>query len=165
MARVVVAGYGNPLRGDDGVGWYVAQAVAHHWGERVCVLMGQQPAPEWAPQLAAADFAFLVDATREVGPDFRVRPLRPASEEWLLDGHTFGPAHLLAMAGALYGHVPETYLLLLAANNLEFGEELSPVTASAAKRAVRFLDRRLKAIELRHVDVDARQDQLRTAGF
>lgn len=165
MARVVVAGYGNPLRGDDGVGCYVAQVVAQHWGERVCLLIGQQPAPEWAPQLAAADFAFLVDATREVGPEFRVRKLAPARDGRLLDGHTFGPAHLLALAGVLYGHVPETYLLLLAANNLEFGEELSPVTARAAKRAVRFLDRRLNAIELRQLDVDARQDQLRAAGF
>src|SRR5579859_5783898 len=111
MARIVVAGYGNPLRGDDGAGWRVAEAVAQKWGQRVCVLMGQQPAPEWAPMLAAADVAFLVDATREAVPGLRVRRLEPVVGGQLLDGHTFSPEHLLGLAGALYGHVPESYLL------------------------------------------------------
>jgi hydrogenase maturation protease len=145
MARVVVAGYGNPLRGDDGVGWRVAEAVAEKWGERVCVLMGQQPTPEWAPELAAADLAFLVDATHEAVPGLCVRRLEPIVGGQLLDGHTLGPEQLLGLAEALYGHVPESYLLLLPAENLDFGERLSPGTARAAKRALRFLDRRLTA--------------------
>lgn len=144
MARVVVAGYGNPLRGDDGVGWRVAEAVAEKWGEQVCVLMGQQPAPEWAPELAAADVAFLVDATHEAVPGMCVRRLEPVARGQLLDGHTFGPEHLLGLAAALYGHVPESYLLLLPTENFDFGEGLSPTTARAAERALRFLDRRLR---------------------
>jgi hydrogenase maturation protease len=145
MTRIVVAGYGNPLRGDDGVGWRVAEAVAEKWGERVCVLMGQQPAPEWAPELAAADVAFLVDATHEAAPGLRVRRLEPVVGEQLLDGHTLGPEQLLGLAATLYGRVPESYLLLLPIENLDFGERLSPTTARAAKRALRFLDRRLRA--------------------
>src|SRR5579859_5307339 len=103
VARIVVAGYGNPLRGDDGVGWRVAEAVAENWGERVCVLMGQQPAPEWAPELAAAELAFLVDATHEAVRGVCVRRLEPDVGGQLLDGHTFGPAHLLGLAAALFG--------------------------------------------------------------
>ena len=63
----------------------------------------------------------------------------------LVDGHTFGPAHLLGLAAALYGHVPESYLLLLPTENFDFGEGLSPTTARAAERALRFLDGRLTA--------------------
>jgi len=145
MARIVVAGYGNPLRGDDGVGWRVAEAVAEKWGARVCVLMGQQPTPEWAPVLAAADVAFLVDATHEAVPGLCVRRLEPFAGGGLADGHTFGPGHVLGLAAALYGHVPESYLLLLPAEHFDFGAELSPKTARAAERALRFLDRRLRA--------------------
>jgi len=145
VARIVVAGYGNPLRGDDGVGWRVAEAVAEKWGERVCVLMGQQPAPEWAPELAAADLAFLVDATTETASGLRVRRLVPSMGGQLLDGHTLGPEQLLGLAGTLYGHIPEGYLLLVPAENLDFGETLSPGAAAAAKCALRFLDGQLRA--------------------
>jgi hydrogenase maturation protease len=145
MARIVVAGYGNPLRGDDGVGWRVAEAVAEKWGDRVCVLMGQQPTPEWAPVLAAADVAFLVDATREAVQGLCVRQLEPVVGGQLLDGHALGPEELLGLAEALYGHAPESYLLLLPTENFDFGEGLSPTTALAAERALRFLDRRLTA--------------------
>ena len=145
MARIVVAGYGNPLRGDDGVGWRVAEAVAEKWGERVCVLMGQQPAPEWTPELAAADVAFLVDATHDSVPGLCVRRLEPVVGGQLLDGHTFGPGHLLGLAAALYGRVPESYLLLLPTKSFDFGETLSPTTARAAEHALRFLDGQLRA--------------------
>ncbi|HLZ26866.1 MAG TPA: hydrogenase maturation protease [Chloroflexota bacterium] len=145
MARIVVAGYGNVLRGDDGAGWRVAEAIAERWGERVCVLLGQQPTPEWAPVLAAADVAFLVDATREAGAGLSVRRLEPVMDGQLVDGHTFGPGHLLGLAAALYGHVPESYLLLLPGRNFDFGEVLSPGTARAAQRALRFLDGQLRA--------------------
>ena len=62
--RIVVAGYGNPLRGDDGAGWRVACAVRERYAGRpdVEVLAGQQPVPEWAPVLAGAGVAYLVDA-------------------------------------------------------------------------------------------------------
>jgi hydrogenase maturation protease len=145
MARIVVAGYGNPLRRDDGVGWRVAETVAEKWGERICVLMGQQPIPEWAPLLAAADVAFLVDATREAVPGLRVRRLEPVVGGQLVEGHTFGPEHVLGLAAALYGHMPESYLLLLPTENFDFGEGLSPTTARAAECALRFLDGQLRA--------------------
>jgi len=164
MARVLVAGYGNVLRGDDGAGWRVAEAVAERWGERVRVLMGQQPAPEWVPELAAADVAFLVDATREALPGLCVRRLEPAVGRRLVDGHSLRPEHLLDLAGTLYGHVPESYLLLLPAESLDFGERLSPTTARAAADALRFLDRQLRAWggvgPLRDLDLEAGEHPL-----
>ena len=63
ITRVVVAGYGNPLRGDDGVGWWVADAIARRWRDHITVLAGQQPLPEWSLALARADVAYFVDAS------------------------------------------------------------------------------------------------------
>jgi len=143
MTRVLVAGYGNPLRSDDGVGWRIAEAVAERWGERICVLMGQQPIPEWAPELAVCDVAFLVDAATGPSSRMRVRRLKLVDGERALDSHTFGPQQLLSLTRALYGHAPETNLLLLPIESVQFGESLSPTTARAAERALRFLDRQL----------------------
>jgi hydrogenase maturation protease len=146
MLRVVVIGYGNPLRGDDGVGWRVAEAVAERWGERVTVLMGQQPVPEWAAALAEADVAFFIDASLHVGDGLHVRRLRPLTDAPGLGAHAFGPRDLLQLSQAVYGSAPVTYLLPLPTESLDFGEGLSPRTTRAAERAVRLLDRRLTAL-------------------
>lgn len=155
--RVVVMGYGNPLRRDDGAGWRVAEVVAQRWGERVTVLMGQQPVPEWAATLAEADVAFVVDASLRDGHRLRIRRL-PAAPEGQpgRSAHQFGPEYLLWLSQTVYGSAPITYVLPLPVESLEFGEGLSPRTAHAADRAVRLLDRRI-AVLLRHVDVDAQQ--------
>jgi hydrogenase maturation protease len=90
VTRVVVAGYGNPLRGDDGAGWHVASRLedcrgdpegppgfaAASGGPAVLVLRGQQPVPEWAAALAEADVAYLVDAAPGAARDRTAAGLR-----------------------------------------------------------------------------------------
>jgi hydrogenase maturation protease len=63
MPHVVVVGYGNPLRGDDGVGWRVAEAIAQRWADHVTIRVGQQLLPEWAADLADAQVVFIIDAS------------------------------------------------------------------------------------------------------
>jgi Ni,Fe-hydrogenase maturation factor len=159
--RIVVAGYGNPLRGDDGAGWRVACALRERYAGRpdVAVLAGQQPVPEWAAVLAGASVAYLVDA----GPESAVKAdggggavglrltrltdgtCRPppagtgATTASTLDGHAVGPAALLALCRAAYGRVPETFLLTIPAERLGFADRLSASTAAAAEEAIRLL--------------------------
>lgn len=146
MRRIVVAGYGNPLRRDDGAGWRVAAEVARRWGERVTVLIGQQPLPEWAETLSQAELAFIVDAALQEGDTPRLRRLRSTRTEPALGAHGFGPEHLLGLTQAVYGRAPDAYLLLLPAERLDFGEDLSPRTARAARLALGLLDRHLAAL-------------------
>ncbi|HUE75682.1 MAG TPA: hypothetical protein VMP10_02550 [Chloroflexota bacterium] len=64
---VLVVGYGNPSRQDDGAGWLVAEAIGRRWRQRVHVVTGQQLVPEWALSLAESDLAFLIDAEIQKG--------------------------------------------------------------------------------------------------
>lgn len=144
--RVVVAGYGNPLRGDDSAGWRVAEAIAERWSERVVVLAGHQPVPEWAAAFASADVAFIIDATFDATQGVRPRRLDANVAESLLDGHTFGPAQLLALTRSVYGRTPATYLVHVPAENAAFGEALSASTRRAVGSAVREIERRLKVL-------------------
>jgi hydrogenase maturation protease len=158
----VVAGYGNPLRGDDGAGWRVACAFGERYRGRpeVEVLVGQQPLPEWAAALAGADVAYLVDAGPAPGgaggdddacgvrlarltdgrgnllPDGRV-----SGSAASLDGHAAGPAAVLALCRAAYGRAPEAFLLTIPAERLGFADSLSAATAAAVDEAVRLLAR------------------------
>jgi hydrogenase maturation protease len=141
--RVVVAGYGNPLRRDDGAGWRVAEVLASRWP--VTVLTGQQPLPEWSTTLAEADVAYFVDAG--VSPRTRLRLRRLARDDTqVLDGHALAAGQVLALAQALYGRCPNAYLLELPVYDLGFGDTLSAPAAAIATRAVRLLDRRLAAL-------------------
>ena len=86
--NALIVGYGNPLRGDDGVGQAVAQAFA---GENaiagVDAIVCHQLTPELAEQFAAAARVVLIDAAagREAGGvsvngcNPRARPPRPSA--------------------------------------------------------------------------------------
>ena len=138
---IVVAGFGNPLRSDDGAGWRVADTLAERWGDRVTVLTGQQPLPEWAPQLARADVAYFVDTS--VTADARPRARRVTATDAAVNGHALSIEQLLGLARSLYGRAPRAYVIELPIESAEFGERLSPRTAAATERAIRVLDRRL----------------------
>lgn len=63
MAHTLIIGYGNPLRGDDGLGWHVAQRLAavlpqHRARIEVC----HQLTPELAEPISRADLVIFIDA-------------------------------------------------------------------------------------------------------
>jgi hydrogenase maturation protease len=70
MSKILVVGYGNPLRADDGLGCHVARELAHRLGndKRVEVVPCHQLAPEIAQQIAATEFVIFIDACTEGEP-------------------------------------------------------------------------------------------------
>ena len=131
--NTLIVGYGNPLRGDDGVGQAVARAFADEAAiDGVDTVACFQLTPELAERFAAATRVVLVDAA--AGPEageVSVIPLRPAPARASTLGHYVEPAQLLHMAQSLYGRSPEAYLVTVGAGSLELGEGLSaPVMAA-----------------------------------
>ena len=68
VAASLVIGIGNPLRGDDGIGWRLAAGLAARPG--LAVRCQQQLTPELAAELAAVERLLLLDAWLEP-PDHR----------------------------------------------------------------------------------------------
>jgi hydrogenase maturation protease len=138
MLRVVVLGFGNPLRGDDGVGWRVAEAAAQRWPGRLVVRTGQQLVPEWAADLIDADVAYFVDASLEVEEaELEVVPIDAVSAP--IHGHALTPGQLLLLTRAAFGRVPRAFVLHVPAANFDFGDTLSPTAARGVQRAVGLL--------------------------
>jgi hydrogenase maturation protease len=131
--NALIVGYGNPLRGDDGVGQAVAQAfVGENAIDGVDALACHQLTPELAERFAAAARVVLIDvaAGREAGR-VSVARLHPAPAPASTLGHHVEPAQLLHLAQTLYGRSPEACLVTVGAGSLELGEGLSaPVTAA-----------------------------------
>jgi hydrogenase maturation protease len=131
--NALIVGYGNPLRGDDGVGQAVAQAFADETAiDGVDAIACHQLTPELAERFAAAARVVLIDAAagREAG-SVSVVPLQPAPAPASTLGHHVEPSQLLRMAQQLYGRSPEAYLVTVGAGSLELGEGLSPLVIAA----------------------------------
>ncbi len=153
--RVLVLGIGNPILGDDGVGWRVAVAV----GERLdvtpagaipvevdCVAVGGLSLME---RLVGYDRAILVDAFHGSGDPpgtLRVRTLDevPGRETSHLDSAHDVPLGVALEAGRRLGAVLPARVDVVsveAARVDTFGELLTPAVDAAVPGAVRLVER------------------------
>jgi hydrogenase maturation protease len=133
---MLVMGYGNVLRGDDGAGIRIAETVAAWGSPGVEVYAVHQLTPELAEPVAAARVVVFVDARLTAdGADVRVQSLTPATGSAGL-GHTSDPRFLLGLAQALYGRCPPAWLVTVPGTDFEAGRQLSPTAASALQDAL-----------------------------
>jgi len=103
---ILVIGYGNTLRGDDGVGPRVAEAIEELQLPRVRTLVCQQLSPEHAYQISRADLVVFVDAAVDAPKEVQWRPLEPNESSQLM-AHAVDPRTMLALARDVFGHAPE----------------------------------------------------------
>jgi hydrogenase maturation protease len=137
MPKILIIGYGNPLRSDDALGWYAVQELSRDpESSRVEFLTCHQLTPELADKVAAAGTVIFIDAIRNeessaLGPGglvvSQIAPL-PGSSAF---SHELTPATLLGLSRQLYGTCPQAYSVSLCGESFAFGETLSPSIAKA----------------------------------
>jgi len=143
--ELLVIGYGNELRNDDGVGPKVAAAVAALQLPGVRTLICQQLSPEHAEPVSRARVVVFVDAAVDAPREVQLRKLEPAGSSQLM-AHAADPRTMLALARDVFGHAPEAWWLTIPAVKLGFGEELSP----GAQRGLNEAIEKIKALHRKH---------------
>lgn len=138
---VLVVGYGNALRSDDGLGWHVAERLADD--PRLAgatVLRRHQLTPELALDISEATLLVLVDASHvPAAGAIIVERLEPAIDTgtsgttW---SHHLTPATLVELARELYGRAPDVFVVGCGIASVEMGDELSPAVRDALPRVV-----------------------------
>lgn len=135
---VLVVGYGNALRTDDGLGWHVADLLAAD--PRLAgatVLQRHQLMPELALDISAAALVVLVDASHALpAGTLTVTPVERAGDAGTTWSHHLSPSSLVALAHELYGRAPEVFLVSAGVESLELGDRLSPVVEAELPRVV-----------------------------
>ena len=134
MARTVIIGYGNPLRGDDGLGWHAAERLRDDLaGPDVEVIACQQLTPELAEIISRAERAVFIDACHGAYPGtISCQPVKIAAAQARSFSHDLDPAALLAGAQVLYGAAPtECVVMSISGASFAHGQALSPVVAAA----------------------------------
>jgi hydrogenase maturation protease len=135
-AQLLVIGYGNTLRGDDGVGPRVAEAVGNLRLPGVRTLICQQLSPEHAAPIAQADKVIFVDAAVAAPREVQFRELAPGATSQLM-AHAADPRTVLALARDVFGHAPKAWWLTIPAEKMEFSEELTPMAQRGCAEAVK----------------------------
>jgi hydrogenase maturation protease len=132
---ILIVGYGNELRGDDGLGPRVVREIRALNIPGVHCIEAHQLLPELAPELAAHDVVLFVDAIRKgENEPVRVTPLSPTPT--LNEPHVSDPAGMLALAKVLYQKCPAAWLITVPGLQFEFSESISPEAEKALKQAV-----------------------------
>ena len=158
----LVIGYGNTLRGDDGVGPRVAEAIGHLRLPGVRTLICPLLTPELADQISRAEKVIFVDAAMDASDEWQVasdgkawqvassgkschpspvtrhvqwRKLRPNETSQLM-AHAADPRTMVALSRDVFGRVPEAWWLTIPAVELGFSEEFSPAVQRRFAEAV-----------------------------
>ena len=133
--NLLVIGYGNTLRSDDGVGPRVADSVEALNLAGVCTLSCGLLTPELADPISRARRVIFVDASVDVPAKIQLRPLSAGDSAQIM-AHAADPRTLLALARDVFGRVPEAWWLTIPAENLGIGEELSPRAQHGFAKAI-----------------------------
>ena len=137
MPGALIIGYGNPLRGDDRLGWEVANQLARNADESIKVLATHQLTPELAEAIASANVVIFVDACHAGRPgDWRCETIRPDLAIPQAFAHYLTPVNLLDYAAAIFGTKPAALLISVAAGSFEYSETLTPSVSAVVPEVV-----------------------------
>ncbi|GAB4341553.1 MAG: hydrogenase [Cyanophyceae cyanobacterium] len=140
---ILIVGYGNRLRCDDGAGPAVADAIAR-WvdarglGAWVTVIEAHQLLPELAVDLATAAAVLFVDAAVDpaLPPVAAPVPLDCSDLAAPTVGHGSQPMDLLALAKGLYDRAPAAWILPIPVADFCFSDRPSAAGQVAIDAAI-----------------------------
>ena len=138
--ETLVLGWGNPGRGDDGLGPESVQAIEKMDLPGLAVDSDYQLQVEDGAEVARYRRVVFVDADRCGVEPFRLGRLYPQDGGMSFSTHSVTPGAVLALARDLFKVEPEAWLLGICGYDFdEFDEQLSDRARSNMDQAVRYL--------------------------
>jgi hydrogenase maturation protease len=134
MKKILVYGYGNPGRQDDGIGarftelfekWKDEQKLEH-----INVDCNYQLNIEDAALIADYDVVIFVDASIvEDVENYRLETIKPDDATIEFTMHAVSVSYVVDLCNKIYGKTPESYVLHIKAYEFDFIEEITPKAA------------------------------------
>jgi hydrogenase maturation protease len=139
IPRILLIGYGNPGRGDDGLGPALAAAIDAMGLAGVTVDIDYQLTVDHAAMIAAHDVVVFADAMIGLADPYRFSKVGTAPPE-TLGSHQVSPEAAMALAGLLFGRAPPGWILAMAGDAYgEIREGLSARAEASLSCATTFL--------------------------
>jgi hydrogenase maturation protease len=124
---ILLIGYGNPLRGDDGVGYVLAERLAERFNRddlRVALL--HQLTPEVVADIAGATHVIFIDAREGSNSGTVICEVVQPQHSGAIFTHQATPGALLGLAQDWYGAAPEGLLISVVGAAFDYDDKLSP---------------------------------------
>lgn len=140
-AGVLLIGFGNPGRLDDGLGPALAEAVEKLGLPGVTVEADYQLTVEDAAEVARHKKVIFADADVGGPEPFWVRRVYPGSDGMSFSSHAVEPSAVLSLARDLFGGRPEAYILGIRGYEFNaFGESLSQKAQANLAAALAYVE-------------------------
>lgn len=156
--RVLLIGYGNPGRCDDGLGPALAGAIERKALPGVTVDSDYQLTVEDAADLAGYDVVLFADADTACREPFELRKLDVTENDARIrfTSHTCSPEGVLALARQLFAAEAEGYVLGIRGYEFNaFREGLSDAAAANLDRAIAYVENALRTGRFTPTDTQA----------
>jgi hydrogenase maturation protease len=153
VSPILVLGLGNPLLGDDGVGWRVAEECEKNFETRVEIDCHTGGGLSLMERLVGYDRAILIDVlttgTEPIGTvhSFPLEELRNPATGHLMSSHDTTLQNALDSARAMGVELPRVIRVVTVESPrvYDFEDELSPSVAAAVPHAAQIVEEILSA--------------------
>jgi len=144
--KVLLIGYGNPGRLDDGLGPALSAAVEKLDIPGLTVDADYQLSIEDAAAVAQHDVVIFADADTSGAEPFSFKPVEPVSTLGF-SSHSLSPQALMALAVNLFGAKTKGYILAIGGYEFnEFGERLSERARANLEAALLFIEQFIRQL-------------------
>jgi hydrogenase maturation protease len=142
LIQILVYGYGNPGREDDGLGIELVRRL-ENWSKEsglqgIDFDSNYQLNIEDAEIISGKDVVIFVDASIEEIDDFILTEVTAESEATFTT-HTASPGYILQLCAELFGTYPRVYLLHIKGYQWEFRESISEKAEINLHKAFNFM--------------------------
>lgn len=128
MVRTLIVGYGNPLRGDDGIGVYLAEQLQEKFfhPSEIQIITQHQLIPELVEDIQEAERVIFIDANARNMPG-EISVEKSVAEQTMSQSisHSVSPQSLLMMCQTLYGKTPSAWIVSIGGEDFDYQEGLS----------------------------------------
>lgn len=145
---LLIIGYGSPLRGDDGIGQVLAEAL-HERMPHATTITTTQLTPELAAEMSEAENVYFIDACAEGLPgQMAIRWIEPQHDGGAFTHHVT-PETLLSAAHDLYGCTPDTELITISGVSFGNADHLSAELERMVPELVLTLQNEIEVSQMR----------------
>ena len=145
--KILVIGYGNQSRRDDGAGWLVIERLAALGLPDVELLTAHQLDVDHAETISSFEAVIFVDAATTESPEAIVQTdVTPCMQSHAV-AHYLTPGDVLALCKMLYNRQPRGILFSIRGHDFNFGTEFSPETTAAAAETVERIARLIRDLQ------------------
>ncbi len=146
--KILVFGYGNPSRCDDGVAWVVVERLEALALHDVEFLTAHQLEVDHSETVSRFEAVIFVDAAVPQSPlPIAETAVHPRFQSHAV-AHYLTPEDVVSLSDTLYGRVPRAILFSIRGEDFSFSTQLSAATEQRALEAVRRIAQ--KVADLQH---------------